>query len=177
MVWVSSLKIVKGQIVQKVMLDKTRCNFFSPPISESFTVFPWHLSHKTLGKAYFFTEESRCFFVLDTLVLMTSYTEAIQTLGFSWWKGFQKCLWFCLVVIKLEQITQVSSKLNQSLLSVHWVLMLMETLNKRTLFFPLVNILRRIDIIILVSQPSPTCKLLCQRLFVVSYLSLPPTQV
>lgn len=141
MVWVSSLKIVKGQINQKVMLDKTRCNFFSPTNFRVFHRFPLTPLTQNSRKGILFQKSQDVFFSCLTLWFWWQATQK----PFKPWaslggKDFRSAYGFGFVVIKLEQITQVSSKLNQSLLSVHWVLMLMETLNKRTLFFPLLSI-------------------------------------
>lgn len=114
MVWVSSLKIVKGQINQKVMLDKKRCNFFFSANFKVFHIFPWHLSHKTLGKAYFF----RLLKLFFSCLTLWFWSQAAQKPLKPWaslgGKGFRSAYGFGFVVTKLEQITQVSSKLNRS---------------------------------------------------------------
>lgn len=93
----SSLKIVKGQINQKVMLDKTSAKFFPTNFSLS-PFFPPDTSHTKLQERHTFSEESRWFFQVAANFgsddkLHRSHLKPWASLG---GKDFRECLWFWL---------------------------------------------------------------------------------
>ena len=135
---------MKGQISQKVTLDKTWCNFLCVSVSKSFTIFP-ATSHTELQERDTFWDSQAVFSCLSLCFWLQATQRPFKPWASLSGKDCGSVYGFSFVVIKLEQISQVSSKLNQSL-SVHLVVMLMYTLNKRTLFSP-VNMLRRIGIL------------------------------